>query len=447
MSTDRIRHLRRLTSGRVGRLGRELFWVSLGQAAAALGSLVGVRLLTGVLSPDTYGELALGLTLATLVSQVLLGPLSGATLRFCALAQESDQLEPFLKALRGLMSKAAVVVLAMAVSASLLLLLARRMRWLALTVTALGFALLSGYNATFDSLQNARRRRTVVAWHQALYAWALFLTAVGMVLWLGNASEAAMLGYILANMLVLSSQFYFYSRTAEHRVSAPTAETTIVQRWESQLLAYAWPIATWGIFSWAQMASDRWALQLFTSTEDVGLYTVLHQLGYFPISVIAGLIAQWVSPVLFQRAGDASDASRMQHVRALNWRMTIGALALTGGATLLAVAVRELAFRWLAGPDYRAVSWMLPGMTLAGGLSACSQLAAISLLSGAETRSLVVPKIVTAVVGVLLNMVCAARWGIWGVVSASVATAAMHLVWVVGLVRARHNELLVASEA
>lgn len=42
-----------------------------------LGTLVGIRILTELMSPAEYGQLALGLTAATLASQVLWGPLSG----------------------------------------------------------------------------------------------------------------------------------------------------------------------------------------------------------------------------------------------------------------------------------------------------------------------------------------------------------------------------------
>ena len=52
------------------------------QAAAVAGALIGVRVLTGILPPAQYGELALGLTIATLVNQVIMAPLTGGFFRF-----------------------------------------------------------------------------------------------------------------------------------------------------------------------------------------------------------------------------------------------------------------------------------------------------------------------------------------------------------------------------
>jgi O-antigen/teichoic acid export membrane protein len=428
------------TSRRFQRLGREFLWIGSGQAAATLGALVGVRLLTGMLSPELYGELALGMTLVILVSQVVLGPLGGAVLRFFAPASEAHEMANFLAALRRLLGKATGVVLLLAVATCLMLLLTGQSNWLWLGIAAFGFALVSGYNCTLDGMQNAMRQRPIVAWHQALASWARFLAAAMMVLWLGATSAVAMLGYVLAGLLVLYSQWWFFRRSVRPTTKLISNGARLPRRWETQMFAYAWPFAIWGTFTWAQMASDRWALQIFASIHEVGLYTVLYQLGYYPITLLTGLMVQLVAPVFFQRAGDASDPSRIRQVHDLNNWLTIVALLLTGIAALLAYTLHGRIFAWLVAPEYRAISWLLPGMVLAGGLFAAGQIAVIYLLSGTKTRSLIAPKIVTSVVGVLMNMVGAAWFGIWGVVVGSIITSGVYLIWILYLVRIRYNQ-------
>ena len=440
--TVKAKWLRQITSARFKRVGRELIWISLGQGLAILGALVGVRLLTNVLTPEVYGQLALAMTLALLVNQVLLGPLSGAALRFYAPAHEAGELSAYLAALRRLLANASGLVLLVASIVSVALLLAGQVSWLWLAIVTFGFALVSGINSNLDSLQNAARQRSIVAWHQALASWGRYLLATGLVLLVAATSTVAMAGYTLATLLVLLSQLWFFRRIDRHTAGTSILTIASPQRWESQIFTYAWPFATWGIFTWAQLASDRWALQMFATTQDVGLYAVLYQLGYYPIMILTGLMVQLVSPVLFRRAGDASDASRMQQVYTLNWRLTLGALLLTGVAVLLSFALNEPIFRWLVAPDYRAVSWLMPAMVLVGGLFATGQFAVISLLSGAETRGLIAPKTSTALLGIGLNMLGAARWGIAGVVCASAITATVYLTWTLWLVKTRQNQVL-----
>ena len=404
-----------------------------------VGSLVGVRLLTGVMSPDVYGELALGMTIATLLGQIILGPLSGAALRFFAPAREDSELRAFLIALHRLLAKATGLILLLAGGISLVLWLVGQVYWIGVVVAAFGFALLSGYNSTLNGLQNAARQRTVVAWHQALYSWSHFLAATGLVLWIGPSSTVAMLGYGLSTLLVLLSQFWFFRRTIPSSSNASPMRTKIGQRWENKMFAYALPFATWGIFYWAQMSSDRWALQMFAGAQDVGLYAVLYQLGHYPITILTGLMVKLISPVFFQRAGDASDASRVHQVYTLNWRLTIGSLLLTGVATLLAVGLHRFVFHWLVATEYRGVSWLLPGVVLAGGLFATGQFASISLLSDNSPHRLIAPKIATAVIGALLNFLGAKILGVLGVVLAGVSFSGLYCLWMLFLVRGRSS--------
>ena len=74
--------LNQFKTDRFKRFGKEFTWIVLGQAATMLGALVGVRILTGLLAPAEYGQLALGMTAATLIQSVVLGPLGKPSTSF-----------------------------------------------------------------------------------------------------------------------------------------------------------------------------------------------------------------------------------------------------------------------------------------------------------------------------------------------------------------------------
>jgi O-antigen/teichoic acid export membrane protein len=433
-------------SPRFRRLSRELLWIGVGQAATVLGSLVGVRLLTGVLTSEAYGQLALAMTAATLVNQMVFGPLSNAATRFFAPAREVGALGSYFDAVKNLVFRATGGSLVLTLLLCLVLLLAGRASWVVLAIAAMLFALLSSYNSMLDGLQNAARQRVIVALHQGLACWGRFLLATGMVLLIGNSSTAAIAGYGLAIVLVLASQRYFFRRTllAADNPSGPVMKPA--PQWRTQMLSYAWPFAVWGIPSWGQLASDRWALQAYASTSDVGLYAVLYQLGYYPITIATTLIVQLLVPVFFQQAGDGSDSSRIRHVHALTYRLTLCGLLLTAAAILPAFVLHGFIFRWLVAPGYQSVSPLLPAIVLAGGLFASGQLASVSLMSGTETRGLLAPKIVTAIIGVLLNVVGAKLFGITGVVGALAVASGLYLFWMLYLVM-KENRRLARADA
>lgn len=424
-----------IKSNRFKKIGHELVWVGIGQALVAIGTLVGIRLLTDALSASVYGELALGMTFTMLVSKTIFGPISGAAIRYFSPAKEKGELTSFLLALRRLMVKGTTVISLGIVIVSVFFILTRSFHWLWLFIITGVFAVLFGFNAILDGVQNAARQRSVVAWHQAFSTWGRYLIAFGVIFWIGPSSVAAMAGYLVAILLTLISQVLIFRRTLLPKNASLFSVSIAGSYWESQMYKYAWPFATWGIFTWMQFASDRWALQFFRGTQDVGLYTVLYQLGYYPITILSALFLNLIIPVFFQRAGDGSDVSRIKNVHALNWRVTKMSLLLTFGLTLLSALFHQLVFGLLAAADYHSVSWLLPGMVLSGGLFASGQFLAVDMMSKTQTHNLIMPKIATATMGAILN-ICGAIWfGIPGVVAASVIFSISHFVWILTLVK------------
>jgi O-antigen/teichoic acid export membrane protein len=423
-----------LTKARISRLGWEGFWVVLGQAMAVVGAVVGVRVLTELLPPEVYGELALAMTGATLLNQVVFGPISNGASRFYAVAQEAGDIPTYLLAVKRLALVVTGWVMTAAAPVAALLLLTGHDRWLGLLLAVLGFALLSGYNGILDAIQNAARQRLVVAWHQGLAPWGRFLVAAGMIVLLGASSTVAMVGFVIALLLVLSSQGWFLARsTREARCKTGLWQST-VPSWRARLASYSWPFAAWGWLTWLQLVSDRWALGLFATTEQVGQYAVLYQLGYYPMMLALGMVLQLTGPVLFQRAGAAQDPVRLQASKRLSRSLAFWTAVTTIGLSgLLAVSHRQI-FALLVNEQYKGTSGLLPWMVFAGGLFATGQVLSLECHIAFETRSLVVPKVVTSILGVGLNLIGASLAGVAGVVTTSVLWAVIYVVAIAGLV-------------
>lgn len=395
---------------------------------AVLGALVGVRLLTELLDPAAYGELALGMTLATLVNQTVLGPLGNGAARFYAPAVEQRDVGGYLNAVRRMVLSATWVIGLLILFAVAGLLIAGRADWIAIATAALIFAILSGYNSILNGIQNAARQRSIVALHQGIESWARFLVAAALMVWLGTTSTVALVGYAVAVTLVLVSQYAFF-RKLPRKDGAAAAQRS----WQEQIWKYSWPFGTWGIFNWAQQASDRWALGLFATTQEVGLYAALFQLGYYPISMATGMAIQFLAPIFYQRAGDASDSRRNANVNSLGWRLTWLALGATGAAFLAAFLFHAQIFLIFVAKEYGIVSPLLPWVVLAGGVFAAGQALALNLMSQMKTHAMMAAKIITATLGVTLSCAGAYWYGTTGVVVAGVLFSVSYFIWMVAL--------------
>jgi len=412
------------------RLVGEAAWVLTGQIAAAAGGIIGVPLLTHFLRPADYGRLALGGTVAALVLQVTTGPIANAVTRFYAASVEANALSDYLHAA----GRVALIVSAFVVTVGSVGLIAlANSPWrgsVALAGWSLTFAMVSGISSLFDGIQNAARQRAIVAWHQGLGVWLRFGCAVLLVRLLRSA-EMAMAGYAVAATAVLFSQIVFLRRAIlASPAYRPSFDRQATRKLRSQMWVYARPFSTWGLFTWAQIASDRWALEAFTTTQVVGVYQALYQLGYYPLLMASGFLNTLVQPVLYSRAGAGTDVTRMKGANGLINRLLAASLILTIAATIAAGLVCKPLFHRFLPAAYGSGAPLLPVITLAAGMFACGQVASMKHLLSINPRSLIAPKIGTAVLGVCLNLEGARLFGLTGVATAALSFSTIYCAWV-----------------
>ncbi|HEY3658133.1 MAG TPA: oligosaccharide flippase family protein [Steroidobacteraceae bacterium] len=423
--------------GKLAGIKGELVWVIVGQATAAVAALAGVRIMTGLLSPVAYGELALGMTVALLIVSSLFGPLTNGINRFYAPAIERGEVGAYLRAARRLALSATGIVVLVAITMTSGMLIIGRTRWIPLGLVSLVFAVLTGYNGILSGVQNAARQRSIVALHQGIESWTRVGFAAAVVFWLGATSTVSILGYTAGIIVVLASQYVFFRRIR----GIPCTASPQVD-WHKQILQYSWPFYTWCLFTWAQLSSDRWALALFADARDVGLYAALFQLGNNPIAMASTMAMQLLAPIFYQRAGDGNDSQRNAHVNRLGWRFTMLTLALTGIAVCGGALLHTQIFQILVAKKYASVSPLLPYMLLASGIFVASQMIELSLMSQMKAKMLIVAKIASALLGITLNFAGAFLYGVKGVVVAGVLTSAFYYLWMAALSRyvtARHE--------
>jgi O-antigen/teichoic acid export membrane protein len=415
----------KIKSPRFKRLAKEGGWIIVGQIASVFGSLVLLRVITGYLEPSEYGRLALGLTIAGLVNQVLTGGVLSAISRFYSIAAEANDLPGFLFASRRLMGFATVGVVVITLLSIGGLILLGYSQWIGLVIVIMIFSILTSYNAVFNNIQNAARQRAVNALHGGLESWLKIALAISLIFWLGNSSIAVVIGYSLSCLIVIGSQLFFLRNLlSSSRIVAPK-----YINWQHQMWNYSWPIMAGGLFNWASFASQSWALELFTSTENVGRFYALMQIGYTPISLAGGLLLGFLMPILFSKAGDPENHDRVKNISQIVMKISIYGLGSTFLVSAISFFAHDKVFEFFVAPKYRDISIYMPLVVLAAGFLQVSA-ALASIISVKNKTHLFLP---LSLVGnsfiALLNLYATSRWGLTGLTFSMVIGHGIHLIW------------------
>ena len=406
-------------------ISREILWILVGNLASVSGSLVLVRVLTEYLPPVEYGVLALGMTMALLVNQVIMGGIINSIGRFYSICTEKNDLLSYFRGSYMLMVYATIVVAIISLLLMIILYFCGLFQWLVLTVTLAVFSILSSYNSALVTIQNSARQRAIVAFFSALDAWLKIIFVIFFIAWFGATSSIVVMGYALSSFLVTISQFILLRR----KLNLSINQTGNIRPLVNQMWAYALPFSIWGIFSWLQFSSDRWALQFFATTKDVGQYAVIYQLGFTPINLITGMAINFIGPILYQRSGDATNYNRNMSVHKKVWKMVYISIVLSIFSFFITFFLHKWIFGLLVTHEYRESSYLLPWVVLAGGMFASGQFIALKLMSELKSDKMLLAKIVSPLLGVIFNFIGAAIAGTMGVVVALVISFFIYFFW------------------
>lgn len=432
-----MREIYEVNVTRLHRLAIEGIWIVVGQVSAVLGSLVLVRVLTEHLDPAQYGELALGLTVAGLMNQVVMGGISAGIGRYYSIASEKNQLHSYLCDSRKLMLYATLTVAAFGLMLMAGLLWLGYSRWMGLAAAALVFSLLSGYNAALSGIQNAARQRAIVAFHGGLDAWLKILLVLGVMLWVGSYGTAVVIGYALSTLVIIFSQLFYLSRL----IPGQKAVSKDHGVWIGQMWVYSWPMVAGGLFNWGYYASQRWALELFATTGEVGKFYALTQIAYTPISMAGAMVLSFLTPIVFARAGNATDHGRIRDTHLIIMRVAVVGLGLTLLIAVISLFTHEIVFQLMVASSYRGISLYMPHVILAAGILQVSQSLLLLVTIENQTRKILPLAIIGNSITAIMNLYFTRQWGINGLIISMVAGASLHLVWVISIVSANVSRL------
>jgi O-antigen/teichoic acid export membrane protein len=428
--------LNKFDPSRFKRLSKEGAWIIGGQIATVIGSFFLVRALTEYLDPVDYGKLALGLTVAGFVNQLIMGGISNGITRFYSIAIEKNDLFGYISSSKVIMFYATILVIIVGVSIIFVLKIIDNKQWISISIAALFYSLFSAYNGVISGIQNSARQRKTVAIHGIMDVWLKIALAILVMLIFGKTSTSVVWGYTISIFIVTLSQLYFINKLIK---SENSKRSKVNEKWIKQILDYSWPFILWGVFNWVQQSAGRWSLELYLNTEDVGYFSLLTQIGSSPIQVLVGLTMSFLMPIVFTRAGDGSDINRNKDAWKILKLFGLCILSLTLLVFLFALGFHKFIFQILVSKKYWAVSYLLPWTVLAGGASSIALIIATQMHALKKTANLAISQIGGSMVGIIATFPLVKYFGMIGAIYSSIIYSISYLILTIYIVQKNNH--------
>jgi O-antigen/teichoic acid export membrane protein len=420
-------------SARLVSLSREFGWIGFGQFASLIGSIYLVRVLTTYLTPSEYGLLALSLTILTLINQVFFGGVSAAAARFYSIAVGRNDLFGLFRSINSFFRLIIGALIIFTLIAIIILYTKGDIYSIYLTILIILYAIILSVGAIINSIQNAARQRKIVAIHGAFQEWLKIGLAFVFLKFLGFKSHNVILGFLVSSFLVTFSQFIFLKRTITK--SGFVNNCVNKNTWFSEIWAYSWPMLAGGVFNWAFYSSQRWSLDTLASRSAVGKFFALTQLTYTPIVLLGGLILTLVSPIIFNRIGDLTNAESLNAARNLIYKLSGVTLIGTLLISFLSMFIPNSLYFLFVSSSYIEVFKFTPLLILSAGILQSSHFLGLLVTISLKSNKIIPLAVIGQSIMIALNFGSVWLYGIKGLFLSMVLASIIHFIWMLRITK------------
>jgi len=413
------------------RIQKEAAWIIIGQAGTAVAGILGIKLLTNVLTPVEFGKLALANTLIALIStNFLFGPFGAGIMRFWAISKSKGNLKGFYAVSKQLKQQIIAISIVVSIVLTVIAAFFKGMEWAALFAVSTVAGIFSGWLGLRVAVFTAARKRPLVACLNIGNAFSRPVIAACLVLLISVSAFWAMTGYLVAAILLVLVAEYFYVNIVSS-TSTSISDKKIAPDIKKDIISFSWPFAIWGIFGWLHLSCDKWALQSFYGPEIVGAFAVVSQLAVYPLTFGSGFLSTLIVPVAYERAGDLTQYQKLMSAYRL---LAFIAIAYLAGLFLLMwffFIFHHKLILLISNIKFAEFSFLLPWITGAWGLFYLGQVLSNFGMLANKTSVYIAPKIAAAIIAAISAFYLSARCGVVGVVLGIALAGVVYAFWCV----------------
>ncbi|MDO9267828.1 MAG: lipopolysaccharide biosynthesis protein [Methylobacter sp.] len=391
------------------RLFGDAFWALFGQVLSACALLAGTRVLTELVTPDIYGQVALLNGFVALGVTLFSYPFICAGMRILPECLNKGE----RAALYGVVARLTARSTALAIS----LLVLGGVTYSYISHSEVWLFMLAGIllivtvrrELGIQLLIGERKQRGASLW-QTSDSILRPVLAVSLVLWGGQKAEWVLLGYIAASLI---------SNTIWSLVLGAKPDknkgSIITRNFRADVWAYALPLIPVELIFWINGLGDRYIIGYLMTAAEVGLYAATYMIINEAFNRSAMVLLRTFQPIYFQSYSE----NRSKEGFRILW-IWIGCVVALGivGVSLLLVTKDWVASMVLAKSYHSAVE-LMPAIAVGCALHALGTVVAQPLLANKRTRLLLLGRVCGAVTAAISIPLMVKDYGLLGAAMAN----------------------------
>ena len=391
------------------RIFGDAFWALLGQFVSAIALLAGTRILTELITPAIYGQVALLNGFVALGVAVFSYPFICAGMRLLPECRNDSERTGLHSMVSKLTTRSTVLAIGLLVIGGSAYSYSAESNVLLFVLTGILLAVTVRRELGIQLLIGERKHRGASLW-QTSDSILRPLLSIFLIWWGGQKVEWVLLGYILASMISNTAwSFGLGMKTDKNK------RTGIARKFKTDVWAYALPLIPVELIFWINGLGDRYIIGYLMTAAEVGLYAATYMIINEAFNRSAMVLLRTFQPVYFQACSQnqAKEGFRVLWL----WIGCVLALGIIGVSLLL--ITKDWVATWLLAKSYHSGVGLMPAIAIGCALHALGTVVAQPLLAKKRTRLLLLGRICGAITAAISIPVMVKNFGLPGAAMAN----------------------------
>ncbi len=404
-------------------------WIGVSQIVLLAVNFLLLRLMTSHLTVESYGYYSLCMSIVLFARQVLYDPSSIVIARTCSsvtsdLRKVSDgfQVVRFLTDALGL----GLILLGLLTLGVANAVITNPLESV-VVISCIVYLLANGAQGIYFNVLNSIKLRKPAALFLVLDS-VLKLLLVFISLWIFGGELSGALAAVATGALAVFILARWYISTT---ISSGPLSVARVKGMACRSFMLSLPLYLPSLLSAFKSVWDRWVLAIYIGVEELAAFSVLLQLGYFPVLLVVGVMQTFLAPKIYGLSAVEDSSGFLELKQFLN-KLLFGIVVFGCLTSGIGVVFADWVFQVLVGKDFRLFANYLPFLIVSGALAAVASILHIVVIGLFKTyivgRLMTVSVLLSIAVALPLIVFLGLRGAIAGLMISGIVTAVIY--WV-----------------